>query len=71
MDLKIFIPPVTNTSIILSKAEESEPVSFITCLNFCILGIFGVTKTFDLAFDQFLLPLMALISPLCANNLKG
>ena len=67
----IFIPPFSNNSIILSSDDESDPVSLIKYLNFDNFGIKGVIN-FDLrAFAQFLLPLIALISPLWANNLKG
>tara|TARA_Y100001947_G_scaffold90182_1_gene76920 strand:- start:90 stop:302 length:213 start_codon:yes stop_codon:yes gene_type:complete len=55
----------------LSKADESEPDSLTICLNFWIFGIYGVLKILVLALDQFLFPLIALISPLCAKSLKG
>ena len=55
----------------LSNDDESEPVSFTSCLNFCIFGINGVENFDALALTQFLFPLMALISPLCASNLNG
>ena len=51
--------------------DESDPDSFTICLKFCIFGINGVSKLFDLALTQFLFPLMAFISPLCARSLKG
>ena len=55
----------------LSNDDESEPVSLTSCLNFCIFGINGVENFDALALTQFLFPLMALISPLCASNLNG
>ena len=48
----------------LSRDEESDPFSFTSSLKDCIFGINGVINLFDLAFTQFLFPLMALISPL-------
>ena len=64
-------PPLIKISIILSNADESDPVSFTNCLNFWIFGIRGLLNFDDLAFTQFLFPLIALISPLWAKSLKG
>tara|TARA_Y100000816_G_scaffold156367_1_gene111531 strand:+ start:544 stop:771 length:228 start_codon:yes stop_codon:yes gene_type:complete len=64
MDLKKFIPPLTSNSIILSKADESEPVSFTNDLKSLMPGIRGVENLEARALTQFLLPLIALISPL-------
>jgi hypothetical protein len=55
----------------LSNADESEPVSLTSDLNWLIPGIKGVENFDALALTQFLFPLIALISPLCARSLKG
>ena len=55
----------------LSNAEESEPVSLTKDLKFPIPGISGVENLEARALTQFLFPLIALISPLWASNLKG
>ena len=65
------MPPLFSNSIILSSAEESDPVSFTKSLNLLIFGINGDENLDCLALAQFRLPLIALISPLCANNLNG
>ena len=52
------------SSTILSKAEESEPVSLTKDEKVLISGIRGVENFDALAFTQFLFPRMALISPL-------
>ena len=62
--LNSFTPPFIKISIILSKAEESEPFSLTNCLNCCIFGKRGLLNFDDLALTQFLFPLIALISPL-------
>ena len=69
--LNNFTPPFKRISIILSKAEESDPVSFTSCLNSWIFGSLGLLNFDERALTQFLLPLIALISPLCANSLNG
>ena len=71
IDLKKLIPPLTNNSIILSRADESEPVSLTNDLNWLIPGIKGVENLEARALTQFLFPLIALISPLWARSLKG
>ena len=59
------------SSTILSSADESDPVSLTNDLNSAILGINGVENFEVLALTQFLLPRIALISPLCARSLNG
>ena len=71
IDLKKFIPPFTKSSIMLSREDESEPVSFTNDLKSPMPGIRGVENLDARAFTQFLFPLIALISPLWASNLKG
>ena len=71
MALKKLMPPLTSNSIILSNADESEPCSLTKALNLLIPGMRGVENFEARALTQFLFPLTALISPLCASNLKG
>jgi hypothetical protein len=61
---KKLMPPFTSNSTILSSAEESDPVSLTKDENFSMSGIKGEENLEALAFTQFLLPLIALISPL-------
>ena len=58
------MPPLTKISIILSRAEESDPFSLTRFLNVVISGINAVENLDFLALAQFLFPLIALISPL-------
>ena len=48
----------------LSREDESEPVSFTNDLKSPMPGIRGVENLDARAFTQFLFPLIALISPL-------
>ena len=65
------MPPVTSISSMLSRLDESEPVRLTNGAASARSGsksvlYFGVRAT-----DQLRLPMMVLISPLCANILKG
>ena len=65
------MPPVTSSSSILSRLEESEPDSLTSGATVCSSGnrsdwSFGVR-----ALDQLRLPSIVLISPLCANIRNG
>ena len=65
------MPPLIKISIILSRAEESDPFSLTRFLKVVISGINAVENFDFLALAQFLFPLIALISPLWASNLNG
>ncbi len=71
MALYRLIPPFVSNSTILSNADESEPFSLTSSLKLEIFGKSGLENFDDRALTQFLLPLIALISPLCASNLNG
>ena len=58
------MPPFTSNSTILSSAEESDPVSLTKDENLSMSGIKGEENLEALALTQFLLPRIALISPL-------
>ena len=61
------IPPEINTSSILSKLEESEPVRLTKGCSWVISGSFGVSSLGVRATDQLRLAVIVFSSPLCAK----
>ncbi len=71
MARKMSMPPVSSTSSMLSRVQESEPLVDTSGRSSCMFGISGVSNLKLRATAQLRLPLMVLISPLWARNLNG
>ena len=65
------MPPAKNSSNMLSNEDESEPVVLTNGAASFKSGINGVANLDIRALAQSRLPLMVLISPLCAKYRKG
>ena len=65
------MPPAKNSSSMLSRLDESEPVSFTNGAALCKSGISGEENLYERARAHWRLPSMVLISPLCAKYLNG
>ena len=64
-------PPVTSTSSILSRLDESDPDSLTKGVTLCKSGSSLDRSLGVRALDQFRFPSIVLISPLWASILNG
>ncbi|MCY1444991.1 hypothetical protein D9M71_614870 [compost metagenome] len=65
------IPPVTISSSMLSMLEESEPTRLTSGPSSSRSGISSLVNLLRRAWAQLRLPVMVLISPLCASRRNG